>query len=585
MKISSFLLLLNFFLLIEQFNAQVTFPQQRFVNWQQHGATPIDEANYQVIELTSLGIDATGQTDCSVLINQLITSHYSDSIVLLFPAGQFRFDQSIQLKSNLILAGASMGQTTLNFNLGGTGSSMEALGQLNGPIFPLSSMAVKGQTKIVCPNHAFTAGDWVRLTCNDSSLVSSNWAIGTIGQLIQISDIHADTLFLSSVLRRSYMNEGGLSLQKIVPLSGIGIRCLTIRRLDDTAPAQQSNILFEGVVHSVVSRVAFYNCTFAHIDVRTCSNLSIRSCYFQDAFGYGGGGRGYGVVLQATSNECLIEDNIFKHLRHSILLQSGANGNVIALNFSTDAFWEEASLPANSSGEIVLHGNYVYSNLFEQNVVGNIVIDNSHGGNGPDNLFYRNRATLYGIFFSDQSSPNQLFIGNHVTNTSFPYNLVNYNIQGVGHYQFANNNKGTIVPVGTQLSSDTSFAYQVCPAFVPLNMWLTIGDQPAMLQYIPAQQRYLDQNHLIGACDASGGFASTNIAQIALAPNPVQQKCTISVQGKQVNTMNLLDARGKVVQTIAVHSTSFELDLSQLQSGIYFIQLENQAQVFKLLKD
>ncbi|MFM8597259.1 MAG: glycosyl hydrolase family 28-related protein [Flavobacteriales bacterium] len=585
MKITTLLFFLGFFLLVQHLNAQATFPQQRFVNWQVNGSTPIDETNYQVIELTSLGIDATGQTDCSVLINQLITTYFSDSIVLLFPAGQFSFDQTIQLKSNLVLAGVSMDQTTFNFNLGGTGSSIEAIGQLNGPVFPISSSAVKGQTKLVCQNYNFAIGDWVRISCNDSLLVSSSWALGTVGQLVQISDIQVDTLFLTSALRRSYISEGVLSLQKIVPLSGIGIRCLTIRRLDDTAPYQQSNILFEGVVHSVVSRVAFYNCTFSHIDARTCSNLSIRSCYFQDAFGYGGGGRGYGVVLQATSNECLVEDNIFKHLRHSMLLQSGANGNVMAFNFSTDAFWEETSLPANSSGEIVLHGNYVYSNLFEQNVIGNIVIDNSHGANGPDNLFYRNRATLYGIFFSDQSSPNQLFIGNHVTNTSFPYSLVNYNIQGLGHYQFANNNKGTIVPNGTQLSSDTSFAYQMCPLFVPLSMWLTIGDQPAMLQYIPAQQRYLDQSHLISTCDASGAIMSTHIIQIALAPNPVQQKCIISIQGKPVNHLFLLDSYGRLLQTIAVYSNTLELDLSQLQSGIYFLQLENQAYLYKLMKE
>jgi hypothetical protein len=39
---------------------------------------------------------------------------------------------------------------------------------------------------------------------------------------------------------------------------------------------------------------------------------------------YGGGGKGYGISAEYTSGQCLIENNIFKHLSHSMLVQSGA---------------------------------------------------------------------------------------------------------------------------------------------------------------------------------------------------------------------------------------------------------------------
>jgi hypothetical protein len=101
----------------------------------------------------------------------------------------------------------------------------------------------------------------------------------------------------------------------------------------------------------------------------------------------GGGGKGYGIMVQNTSGDCLIENNIFRHLRHSMILQAGSNGNVFGYNYSIDPYWTEVSLPSNAAGDIVLHGNYVYANLFEGNLGQQIVIDDSHGINVSIILF------------------------------------------------------------------------------------------------------------------------------------------------------------------------------------------------------
>ena len=138
-----------------------------------------------------------------------------------------------------------------------------------------------------------------------------------------------------------------------------------------------------------------------------------------------------------------------------MVLQAGANGNVFAYNYSTEPHWEETVLPANSAGDITLHGNYVYMNLFEGNVVQNIVIDNSHGINGPYNTFYRNRAELWGIFMNSSAGNYQNFIGNQVTNTGLiPYGY--YLLTGT-QYEYGNMVKGTVKPsesfepIGTSL--------------------------------------------------------------------------------------------------------------------------------------
>ena len=109
------------------------------------------------------------------------------------------------------------------------------------------------------------------------------------------------------------------------------------------------------------------NCTFSHVRIEQSSNLFIARSYFHHGFDYGGGGRSYGIAIQFSSGSCLIEDNVFERLRHSVLLQAGANGNVIAYNYSLDPFW--SSTPSDAAGDMVLHGNYVFANLFEHRLL------------------------------------------------------------------------------------------------------------------------------------------------------------------------------------------------------------------------
>lgn len=164
----------------------------------------------------------------------------------------------------------------------------------------------------------------------------------------------------------------------------VGLECLKINRLDASV-GQTTNIAFDFAVDCWVTGVESNNCNFGHLVFTKSTNCYVYGNYFHDAFAYGGGGQAYGVVLQYTSGECLIENNIFKHLRHSMLVQAGANGNVCAFNYSLDPNW--TSFPSNSAGDIVMHGNYVFMNLIEENICQNIVVDASHGINGPYNTF------------------------------------------------------------------------------------------------------------------------------------------------------------------------------------------------------
>jgi hypothetical protein len=137
----------------------------------------------------------------------------------------------------------------------------------------------------------------------------------------------------------------------------------------------------EYATNCYINGVEMDSCNYAHVTFSASSHCAVRNSYFHDAYSYGGGGKGYGIMVQNTSGDCLIENNIFRHLRHSMILQAGSNGNVFGYNYSIDPYWTEVSLPSNAAGDIVLHGNYVYANLFEGNLGQQIVIDDSHGIN------------------------------------------------------------------------------------------------------------------------------------------------------------------------------------------------------------
>ena len=168
------------------------------------------------------------------------------------------------------------------------------------------------------------------------------------GQVVRIKSILSHKLILDSPLRLDFHMTRSPYIVKIHPVKNVGIQCLKIHRMDNTAPEQSSNINFSYAVNCWVRDIESENCTFSHIQANHSSNLAISGSYFHHAFGYGGGGRAYGVMLQATTNECLVENNIFEHLRHSMIVQSGANANVFSFNYSLDPYWD--STPNDAAG-------------------------------------------------------------------------------------------------------------------------------------------------------------------------------------------------------------------------------------------
>jgi len=191
-----------------------------------------------------------------------------------------------------------------------------------------------------------------------------------------------------------------------IQLENAGVEDVYIKRIDTsgnpTGTRTGVNIYMENCNNCFVSGVESWYPQNHHVTMYDCNHIEVRGCYFHDAQDFGDDGDGYGVVCD-NSNHCLIEDNIFDHLRHSMLIQNDSKYNVFGYNYSINAKQNSTCLFTDDfSGDMVCHGHPVdnipgpFRNLFEGNIGQFMWVDCWHKCNGPDNTFHRNAALKHG---------------------------------------------------------------------------------------------------------------------------------------------------------------------------------------------
>lgn len=223
------------------------------------------------------------------------------------------------------------------------------------------------------------------------------------------------TLHLHDAVRDTSRSGAQHAIAEVIPVQNVFIEGFTIYRLDRTTD-QSSNIHFNYAINCRVSDIDSYYTNYAHVEIRNGAHIEVSGCYFTLSYGYGTGGRGYGTMIHLGSVNCLVLDNIFDILRHSIILQAGASGNVCAFNYSlnprqtTSVFGFE--IDNSLTGDLVLHGNYPYANLFEGNRVSMGIADNSHGRSGPNNVFFKNHFSQNGFSVIEPNSNRLALINN-----------------------------------------------------------------------------------------------------------------------------------------------------------------------------
>jgi hypothetical protein len=563
-------------------------PASRTVNWKVAGLNDSIPQPKNVIDFSKAGGVADGKTPNDAVWNKIIDSLNGKSAAVYFPKGSYFFKEPFNLSSGMAIQGYSSDSSILIFHLNKEDHLIKIQGKATELTYHASGNLLKDDSGLIF-NHPKTlsAGDYIRINDNDSALITSSWARLSTGQILKIENVNDSIVFFSDHLRRNY-NTASASMVKITPVQNVVIKDLKIIRTDSTI-AQTSNIYFEYAANCMVKCIESINCNFAHVELNNSTNILVAGSYFHKAFNYGDGGKGYGVVAHFNTGACLVSDNNFDSLRHAMLVQAGANGNVFSYNYSRHPVWKEAGFPVNASGDIVLHGNHPYANLFEGNVVQNIIIDNSHGANGPYNTFFRNRLESYGLSMSFNAANNQNFEGNEITNSA-PF-MGGFTLTGANQFLYANNKNGTVIPSGTDNLQQASLYLDQIPHYYKLKAsWPPVGLPNKLNQYpIQAEEYFVKGffticSYIAPVVDTttkdttgkdttnSAICCNTNSRQgISVFPNPANTFIQIRITpgtNLRIKDIIVFTALGRQILEEGPADT---INISALPDGIYFI--------------
>ena len=563
-------------------------PQDRTVDW----AAVIDnmEILQPHIQVNVMDFSAKGDgvtNDHQAIINA-INALDGEHGYIYFPPGNFLIKDPIDIPDSCVLKGAGSDNTTLLFDLGGEATNCITISRTqNSDFTPITGGLNKGNNLISLENtDNFQVGDVIEIRQENGTwdVVPISWADYSVGQITRITSIIGNKLLLESGLRISYSANLNPEVRPVVPKTNSGVQCLKIQRLDEPTSGAGANIYMYMASNCFVRGVESDTSVGAHVSLNASLNVLIDGNYFHHAFTYDGSGmRGYGVALSMHTSECLITNNIFRYLRHAMMIKTGSNGNIFSYNYSLEPHRSEP-IP-DASGDISFHGHYAFSNLWEGNIAQNIVIDHYWGPSGPYNTLFRNRAELWGIIMTTndlKETDSQNFVGSEVTNTELLHGL--YTLTGTDHFEFGNNILGNIIPAGTSDLPDISYYLEEEPDFwseflewpsIGVPVELGTGTIPAKLRYESGQDFTICPDSIITGVKIYSG----ELSSVRVWPIPASGSINISLpDSPQQIEISITSLTGKTMFKTTLNESNIKtltIPLTNIVSGIYFITLVN----------
>jgi hypothetical protein len=581
-------LLLLLCCLVSLVSTAQTLPADRRSDWSHPGYPGEFPDSIPVYDVSNFGIFGDGLTDQHAALSTLIGTFGGARALLYFPPGDYRLGQTLHLPDSLVLRGAGADSTRLTFDLGGAASEgISVRGGANGTWFPLTGGYERSSDRlIVNDGGVIQTGDWIESRQRNGSWDTQpiSWADYSLGQILQVVGRSGDTLLCDRALRISYDATLVPEVSVFTPAREVGLECFSIVRSDNVAASFCPLIDFRHAVNCYVKGLDIGTSISAHILLDASAQITVTGCYLHDAFEYDGASmHGYGLALYFHTSDCLIEDNIFRNLRHSFSFQCGANGNVVAYNYSREP--NRSEFPANYGADISMHGHYPYANLFEGNIVQNIQLDQTWGPSGPRNTFFRNRAELYGILMTSAAaqSDSQAFVGNEVPNTGLF--LGNYTLAGSGHFEYGNMVRGTLTPAGTSVLPDSSFYLNAVPVWWNGSSWPGIGVPYATGSGSnPAYDRYAAGGPLT-VCERAitTGLPESQFPEVQLFPNPAGNALNIRWRGGATDDqaiIRIFDAQGhRVLETQRSAAYDERISVQELPAGCYLVKILNKGKI------
>ncbi len=423
-------------------------PSNRTVDWSRSGIpNGIPSASWPIYRTLS----ASGSSDDSVAIQSAINTAPAKSVILLNP-GTYKINRSSKvcyghsddyasgvyqaglcLSKSVALRGAGPHKTVLQY---GNGANIISMGRTylsaSQVVFiPITSGASKGSSQItVQSTSGITTGIHLVITQNNpndsdgTALVNTSGYTGSCSdcghglannsmtQIAKVTAVNGNTLTLERPLYFDYNTSP--KAYKLSMVENVGLEDL---RLQSTA-SSGTGLLYKNVniqscsncwVKNVQSDMAVDR---SHIYLSDVYGSEIRNNYLNDGYNHNSGAT-YSVYLEFRNSENVIENNIVRKGRHSLIM-SGGSGNVFGYNYILDPYMGEYH---NSLAEDSTHGAHPYMNLWEGNVTPNVEFDFTHGS-GSHNTLFRNYLHL---------TANNPDTGKPMTSALFAVNIAYYN--------------------------------------------------------------------------------------------------------------------------------------------------------------
>jgi len=414
--------------------------------------------------------------DSSVAIQNAINAAPPGSVVLLNPGtytlhraskvcvgksddfGSGVYEAGLCLTDkSVVLRGSGPDKTILNYGDGANIISMGKtyLSHTNVLFIPITAGFTKGSTQITLQSvSGITTGKYLTVTqtnpldldgnplvdasgYNGCSYCGHDMPNNSMAQIVRVTAISGNVVTIERPLYFDYTNSPQAYLLPNM-VENVGLENLrVVGTISSGTTVTFKNINLESCahcwVHDVESDMAVDR---SHIYLSDVYGSEISDNYLYDGFSHNSG-ETYSIFLEFRASENLIQNNIIRKARHSVVVV-GSSGNVFGYNYVIDPYMGEYhnSLPENDT-----HGAHPYMNLWEGNVTPNMELDHAHGSSSHNTLF-RNYINL------TSTNPDT---GLSMTGALFAANVAYYN-------NYENIFGNVIGPYG---SPCTAVAYQI----------------------------------------------------------------------------------------------------------------------------
>jgi hypothetical protein len=361
------------------------------------------------------GAEGDGTTDDAAAFQAAIDAAAQGTAVRV-PEGTYLLREGLTIDKGVVLCGEGADKSRLVFDADADGIAIVKYDR--GDFVSVTSGYEKDSTQLIVADGAsFVVGQYAELQqTNDWAVMdpegtwqNASWVPeAAVGQMLKVVAVDGNTLTVDPPVHLDYNGDQDPKVRRMGLVEGAGLQGLRLSRLDTY---DRATVTVKNAALTWVRDCEGANTMKEHVGFTSTLWCEVRDSYFHDAFDYGGGGHGYGTNLGNHVTATLVENNVFVHLRHSMLVQVGATGNVFGYNYSREPYQSEGGnwTPC----DISLHGHYNNMNLFEGNTVQEVDVSDYWGPSGPGNTFFRNRVEAEGIEVMDYSH-GQNVVGNEL---------------------------------------------------------------------------------------------------------------------------------------------------------------------------